>query len=128
MRHLLALIIAISLLITAGLTNPSEVDHQAAVAKSFNQENPVAGFFGTGKVLAEFIAYNDYGLFSTTSLEGRGTSLGVFGLVYPSPPKYDELQKIVLNRLPKHLREKLPRPLQRHLPDTTSPPGSKDHR
>ena len=128
MRRLLALVFAIFLLVVAGLTNPSRMDHQSAVAKTFNQENPVAGFFGIGDVLSEFVAYNDYGVFSMTSLEGRNTSFGAFGLVFPYPPEFGEVQQAVLNRLPKHLKEKLPQSIQDHLPDTLVSPEPEGQR
>lgn len=128
MRQFVLLALTIGGLVLAGLTNPSLQDHQADVARAFAHENPVVGrWLGAGDVLAEFLAYRDYGLFSTTSLAGQRASFGAFGVVVAYPPEKNEIKEAIRQaiwkELPDHLRKEFPPSLQgpsrSHLPDTS---------
>ena len=63
-------------------TNPSQAAHQRAFADRFKAQNPILSFLGVGKVAGDFVAYDNYVLFSVGHVAGERVSVGVFGKVF----------------------------------------------
>jgi hypothetical protein len=124
MRRLLYLLIIFSLLVALGLTNPSPSHHREVVATTYNQRNPVTGGLGAGSLISHFLGYRDYLFFSTSTLAGQRVSIGGAGMVVAFPPEYEEVQKILLDRLDRASErwlKELPDTLMQNLPEELHP-------
>jgi heme O synthase-like polyprenyltransferase len=62
--------------------NPSAERHRDAVKAKIAERSPIAGALGLGALAAFASTYRDYGLASTTEVNGRRLSFGVFGMVF----------------------------------------------
>ena len=64
------------------LTNPSYAKHQREFVRTYNEKHPVAKYFTAPGLVADLSRYNNYLLFSTTTLQGESVTFGILGIVF----------------------------------------------
>lgn len=116
MRQLLYLLLAFGLLVTLGLTNPSPSHHRDVVAATYKHKNPITGQLGVGHLISRLTSYHDYVFLSVSTLAGRRVSIGGLGVVYAFPPRYEEAQKLLIERIPDQLWDKMPEEVRQYAP------------
>ena len=68
--------------------NPSPEKHRAKIREAIAERNQLAGMLGIGALTAFTSTYHQLGVASYTTVSGRTTSIGAFGVVYvPEPAK-----------------------------------------
>jgi hypothetical protein len=70
------------LLVAAFALNPSAERHREQVKATIAERSPIAGALGLGALAAFASTYRNYGVASTTEVNGRVLSVGVFGMVF----------------------------------------------
>ena len=82
-RKLLASAVAAGVLVVAAFAlNPSAERHREVVKATIADRSPVAGALGLGALTAFASTYRNYGVASTTEVNGRVLSVGAFGMVF----------------------------------------------
>lgn len=82
-RTLSALAAAVLVLLVAAVAlNPSAERHREVVKATIADRSPIAGALGLGALAAFASTYRDYGVASSTEVNGRVLSVGFFGMVF----------------------------------------------
>ena len=66
----------------AFVLNPSAERHRAEIREAIAERSPIAGVFGVGAITAFVSTYHPLGVASYTTVDGKGVSIGAFGVVY----------------------------------------------
>ncbi len=72
----------LALLVAAFALNPSADRHREVVKATVAERSPIAGALGLGALAAFASTYRNYGVASTTEVNGRVLSVGAFGMVF----------------------------------------------
>lgn len=107
MRNLILFCLAFLILAGLALSNPSQERHQEAIASQYSEENPITGALGAGYLFAKVTTYNNYVLFSTTTVRDERVSLGIIGLVNIRSLDIDQLPPAIMEELPENVRQKI---------------------
>ena len=82
-RKLLVPALAVAVLVAAAFAlNPSAERHREVVKATIADRSPLAGALGLGALAAFASTYRNYGVASTTEVNGRVLSVGFFGMVF----------------------------------------------
>ena len=107
MRNLLLFGAAFLILVGMAISNPSQERHREAIASQYSAENPITGALGAGYLFAKMTTYNNYLLFSTTTVRDERISVGVVGLVDIRSLDIDQLPPAIMEELPENIRRKI---------------------
>jgi len=75
-------IIILAVLLLALFLRPDFDAHKQKINTHFSEENPIPGALGGGKVVANLVDYNNYYLFSYTTIQDKMVSFGIFRIVF----------------------------------------------
>lgn len=77
----------------AFFTNPDFEKHKIKLQAKYEEQNPLTGFFGAGKVFTNFVDYHDKYIFSYTTekIKNNPVSFGFFGMVWVADLDIDKI-------------------------------------
>ena len=101
------LLVFLLFMCVVAISNPSFPDHKDAIIKKYKTQNPLTGSLGFGTLLAELVVYQNYIIFSPTTLSNKEITIGCLGQILVQSLDIEEIGEKALDRAKRALNEEL---------------------
>ncbi len=99
MKIIVTMAVLFIFIIIGAITNPDQSIHQEIIIEQYKKENPLTGLLFLGEAFSKTITYNNYILFSTTTIGKSRLTTGYLNNVVCRSMELDELKQSIKSNL-----------------------------